>query len=250
MSALWGALGLGILLLFAGLTMIFSLSRWNKKVPFLRKIRAVEKLEQSISMTVEAGTRIHISIGNAELLSASNGSALSGLSSLEKIISVSSLGDRKPLTTSGESNFAILAESVSRGVSHQEKLIGKTEPATGTLSGVTPLSYAAGALQVIRKEQVSTNLFIGNFGPEIALLAEASAQEFSSTLGASNSLTAQSILFVCADEPIIGEELFALPAYLKRTPSQYASVRVQDVFRWIFIGSMVIGAVLAFFGFL
>ena len=75
MSPLWGSLGLGILLLFAGLTIIFSLPRWNKKTPSLRKIRAVENLEQSISMTVEAGTRIHISIGNAELLSASNGSA-------------------------------------------------------------------------------------------------------------------------------------------------------------------------------
>jgi hypothetical protein len=44
------------------------------------------------------------------------------------------------------------------------------DPTTSRLTGLTPFSYAAGAMPVIHDERVSTNILLGHFGPEVALL--------------------------------------------------------------------------------
>jgi hypothetical protein len=244
------SLNLAIGLFFAGLMLIFAMPRLNKKPHPMRRIEAVEKLKHSIGMTVESGTRIHLSLGNADILSPANSSAFAGLSVLERIALISERGDREPLSTSGNGSIAILSQSVFNNAVEKQGGLERALGTQGQLSGVTPLSYAAGAIRTIRKEQVSSNLFIGNFGSEVGLLTQASNQCEAITLGASDSLPAQAVLFASTDEPLIGEELYALPAYLKSSNIQIASLRVQDFFRWVLIIAMLAGAVLKFLGFL
>jgi hypothetical protein len=250
MSALNIILGLFFILLFAGLILIYSLPRMNKKPPILRKIEAVEKLKLAIGLTVEAGTRIHISLGNADLLSPYNGSALAGLSVLEQVAVISQLADRKPIATAGNGAVAVLSQSVFKNSLEGKSITDIKESNQGQLAGTTPLSYTAGAINVIRKDQVSTNVFLGNYGTEVALLGQTSNQMKAITLGASDSLTAQAVLFAISDDPLIGEELFALPAYLGTKRIHIASVKIQDFFRWVLIVAMLAGAILKFLGFL
>ncbi len=243
-------LGLILILLFTGLILIYSLPRMNKKPTILRKIEGVEKLKMAIGLTVEAGTRIHISLGNADLLSPYNGSALAGLSILEQVAVISQLADRKPIATSGNGAIAVLSQSVFKNSLEGKSIADIRESNQGQLAGTTPLAYAAGAINVIRKDQVSTNVFLGNYGAEVGLLAQNSDQMKAITLGASDSLTAQAVLFAASDDPLIGEELFALPAYLGTKRIHTASVKIQDFFRWVLILAMLAGAVLKFLGFL
>lgn len=250
MSSLNIVLGLFFLLLFAGLILIYSLPRMNKKPAILRKIDGVEKLKLAIGLTVEAGTRIHISLGTADLLSAYNSSALAGLSVLEQVAVISQLADRKPIATAGNGAIAVLAQSVFKNSLEGKSIADIRESNQGQLAGTTPLSYTAGAIDVIRKDQVSTNVFLGNYGAEVALLGQNSDQMKAITLGASDSLTAQAVLFAASDDPLIGEELFALPAYLGTKRIHVASVKIQDFFRWVLIVAMLGGAVLKFLGFL
>jgi TRAP-type C4-dicarboxylate transport system permease small subunit len=46
----------------------------------------------------------------------------------------------------------------------------------------------------------------------------------------------------------IGEDLYAVPAYLNAGPAHTASLRVQDILRWVFIGGIILGAVLKALG--
>jgi hypothetical protein len=250
MSSLNLALGLFFILLYAGLILIFAMPRMNKKQPVFRKIEAIEKLKLAIGLTVEAGTRIHISLGNADLLSSYNSSALAGLSVLEQVALISQLADRQPIATSGNGSIAVLSQSVFKNALEGKSATNLKETNQGQLSGTTPLSYAAGAMNVIRKDQVSTNVFLGNYGSEVALLGQNSNQTKAITLGASDSLTAQAVLFAASDDPLIGEELFALPAYLGNKNIHIASVKIQDFFRWVLILTMLVGAILKYLGFL
>jgi hypothetical protein len=250
MSILNLALGLFFILFYAGLILIFSMPRMNKKQPIFRKIEGIEKLKLAIGLTVEAGTRIHISLGNADLLSPYNGSALAGLSVLEQVALISQLADRKPIATSGNGAIAVLSQSVFKNSLEGKSATDLKQSNQGQQSGTTPLSYAAGAINVIRKDQVSTNVFIGNYGSEVALLGQNSSQMKAITLGASDSLTAQAVLFAASDDPLIGEEIFALPAYLGTKNIHIASVKIQDFFRWVLIITMLVGAVLKYLGFL
>ena len=113
---------------------------------------------------------------------------------------------------------------------------------------MTPFSYAAGAMAVARQEQVSTDVLMGDFGVEVALLAEASERENSTLIAATADPSAQSILFASATEPLVGEELFAAPAYIGNDPAQRASLQVQDILRWLVILALLAAAGLKMVG--
>jgi hypothetical protein len=112
-------------------------------------------------------------------------------------------------------------------------------PTTGRLTGLSPFGFAAGAMPILRDERVSANIMLGHFGPETALIAEAAERENVLTIGASDSLTAQSILFAAGQDALIGEELFVSGAYLGAGASHTASVTVQDILRWLTIAAIL-----------
>jgi hypothetical protein len=122
------------------------------------------------------------------------------------------------------------------------------QPTTGRLSGLSPFSYAAGAMPVVRDENVSANVLMGQFGPEAALLVESAERVNVPTLGGSDDLAAQAVLYAAAQEPLIGEELFAAGAYLDAGPAHTASLVVQDVLRWALVVALVGGAALKVLG--
>ena len=56
------------------------------------------------------------------------------------------------------------------------------------------------------------------------------------------------MLFVAAQDPLIGEELFAAGAYLGAGRSHAASLTVQDILRWVLILFLLGGAALKMLG--
>jgi hypothetical protein len=84
----------------------------------------------------------------------------------------------------------------------------------------------------------------------VALLTDAAERQNEFTLAASDSFAAQAVMYASAREPLIGEELFAVPAYLQSGPVYQASLRAQDVLRWLLVAALLGGSILAFLGFL
>lgn len=243
-------IGLVLILLTAGYMFLFALPRFSRKAPALRTIGAFQKLRRAIGLTVEQGTRLHISLGKSSISGPDNASALASLSTLERITRTSSLSDRPPLATSGDGTLAILSQDTLRAGYRLTNAQDQYNPDRGRLTGPTPMSYVAGMLPVMTDEQVSTHLLLGNFGPEIALITEAAEQQGAFTLASSDSLPAQAVLYASAQEPLIGEELFAVPAYLQAGTMHQSSLRAQDLLRWVVIGGLVIGSLLKLAGIL
>lgn len=243
-------LGLALVLFIAGLILIFSLPKKAPSVRILRTLSAVTRMNQVIAASVESGTRIHVALGHSDFLSPTNSSAFVGLNVLERIALVSVMADLFPVASSASGSFSILSQTVFRKALLQTSIDPSSESDQGRMTGPTPFSYAAGALDLINREQISTNLFIGHFGPEVALLTAASERMNASTLGASDALAGQAVLYLACDTPLIGEELYALPAYVSPSKLNFASVHVQDFLRWTFILILVAGSILKFFGYL
>jgi hypothetical protein len=237
-------IGLGVVLAAAGLILLFTLLRHRQKPPVLRPIPAFRNLQRAIGLAVEQGKRLHLSLGTSSILDPNSASALVGLSTLERIAQISIISDQPPVATSGDGTLTILSQDALRAAYRINNASDLYEVDRGRLTGPTPFSYAAGAAQVIRTEDVSTNILIGHFGAEAALMTEASDRHKAYSLAASDSLPAQAVLFASAEETLIGEELFAVPAYLQAGTVHSASLRVQDVLRWIIIAVLLIGAVL------
>ena len=245
MSVVLGTILIGVGAL--GLFILAVVLRTRLRRTF-RIIPAVLRMRRAIGLSVEDGKRLHVSLGQAGLLNPSAAASLAGLSTLERIAGQSLISDRPPIATSGDPALSILSQDILRVAYRTGNVSELFDPDRGRLGGVTPLSYIAGTLPVMRDEQVSTHLLVGNFGPEVVLLSEAADQQRAFTLAASDSLPAQAVLYAAAQEPLIGEELFAVPAYLQGNPAHLASLQVQDIMRWLVILLIVIGAILQILG--
>lgn len=240
--------GLIIVVAGMGLIIFYSLPIANKKRPVFRPIPAFQHLRRGIGLAVEQGTRLHISLGKGDLLSSNNTSALVGLTTLERIARLSTASDRPTVATSGSGSLAILSQDSLHAAYRIANAIEQYDPDRGRLAGPTPFSYVAGMLPVVRGEHVSTHLLIGNFGPEIGIVTQEAEQVSAFTLAASDSLPAQAVLYATTQEPLIGEELYAVPAYLQAGPIYTASVRAQDILRWGLAGLVILSAILKLVG--
>ncbi len=236
--------GLAVVVLSAALMAIFRIAFRIQPFRGLRLIPAFTRLRQAIGLAVEDGSRLHVTLGNASPYSQQGASALVGLSVLERITQLSATSDRPPVATSGNGSLAILSQDTLRSTYRDANTVEMYDPAQGRLTGPTPFSYVAGVLPVFSDENVSATVLLGNYGPEIGLLLDQAVRTNSFTLAGSDSLPAQAVLYATADEPLIGEELFASGAYLQTSRLHPASLRTQDVLRWLVFVSVLVGVIL------
>lgn len=233
---------------FLVLIVIFRILGRKKPILPLRIISAFTKLSKTIGLSVESGKRIHISLGRGSIYGEQAAAGLVGLSVLERIAQVTTMSDHPPIATSGDGAIAILSQDTLKGSYRAIGVQNQFDPTSGRLTGATPFSFAVGSLPVIYDEQSSIDILLGHFGNEVALITDASMRNGNTSLAGSDDLTAQSIIYATAEEPLIGEELFAAGAYVKSGPMHIASLHAQDVFRWILVMIMIVGAILKFFG--
>jgi hypothetical protein len=239
-----------LLLIFTTLllpVLSFRLKRSGKS-PVFRRINTISKFKHAINMSIEDGTRIHVSLGNASLTQPVSSSAFISLKTLGQIGELSSNSDNPPVASSGDGALALLSQDTLHAVARQTHTLDLYKPENGRLAGVTPLTNMAGALQLIADPEVKTNVLIGNFGSEAGFLSIASETKGSLTIAASDSLTAQAVFFATVEQPLIGEELFAVPAYLHDEPMLGASLQIQDLLRGLIVLAILIGAVLKLAG--
>lgn len=240
-------IALGILLLAS--VLLIGLTLWRRRSPAtLRVIDAYERLNKAVGVAVENGTRLHISLGRGNLFTARGGSALAGLAMLRRLTERTSVSDRPPIVTSGDASLTVLSQDTLQSGYRTASAEDQYRFSTGRLTGLSPFSYAAGTMPVIRDENVSTNIFIGDFGNEAALLTEEADRENSNLIAASDNLSAQAIFYASAQDPLVGEELFAAGAYVGAGASHEASLNAQDILRWLIILAIIIGAGLTILG--
>ncbi len=238
----------GFIGLFFLLIVIFTLMQRGKTRRNLRPIPAFTHLSKAIGRAVEAGTRLHISIGRGTLTSPQSAVGFVGLSILGRVVQVASASDSPPVASAGDGALAILSQDTLKSTYQDIGTASQYEPSAGRLAGVTPFSYAAGVLPITRDENVSANILVGSFGNEVALILEASERAEVFTLAGTDSITAQSILYAAAQEPLVGEEVFAGGAYINAGPVHTASLHAQDVLRWLIVGAILIGSLLKVLG--
>lgn len=244
-----GIVGLAFVVVFIFLMIILAVASRNQPKQNLREISAFTRLGRAIGLAVEAGKRMHITLGWGGLIDLKGASALVGLTILERITRLASISDRPPVATSGDGVLGILSQDTLSGT---YKAVGagfQYDPTSGRVTGLTPVSYAAGAMPVIYDEQVSATILAGHFGSEAALITDAAERNDSLSVAGSDSITATSVFIAAAQEPVIGEELFAAGAYINAGPVHASSLRTQDIFRWVLVGAILIGALLKLLGF-
>ena len=248
LSSVYSYLGFVFTLVCLGLILFFVFSDHTRAQISLRSIQAFSHFRREVDLAVEAGKRLHISLGRGNILDLQGGSAFIGLTILDRCARAASNSDRPPVTTSGDGVLTILSQDTLQYTYRNLATEQRYDPTNARLTGLTPLAYAAGAMPTIHDEQVSANIFAGHFGAEVALLTEAGERSHTLTVAGSDGLPAQAVLYATSDEPLLGEELYAAGAYLGADTTHSASLRMQDILRWALVVIIVIGAILKLLG--
>lgn len=231
-----------ILVVFSAILLIGLYMLKDRVNASFRSIPAFTKFIRSIGTAVEQGTRVHFSLGSADIVRERTGASFVGLSAVRHITELAGASDNPPMTTSGDPALAVLAQDNLHTAYRVAGLEEQYRPDTGRMTGLTPFSYAAGTLPMIADEDVSSSFVAGGFGVEIGLITEAIERQDAFTLSAADSLPAQALVYASAKEPLIGEELFATGAYLESGRAHMASLYVQDILRWLIVLILLGGA--------
>lgn len=242
-------IGLGLVIVSALLLLALTFIK-RKSPPVFREIAALKRVRRAAGLAVEDGTRIHISLGRSGFLNRHGAAELAGLILLRQLGGQTSTSDRPPIASSGNPVVAALSQDTLQTAYEAAGAGELYQPSNGRLTGLTPFSYAAGTMPLVRSEQISMNVLIGDFGPEAALITDAAERENSTLVGVASEPLAQAVLFATTSEPLLGEELFAAPAYTSKEPSHRASLQVQDILRWLLILALLAGAGLKVVGML
>jgi hypothetical protein len=236
-AELW--IGLSLVLL-----LVFSLRERNRAKGGYRQIGAFDQLRRTIDLSVEDGSGMHISLGRGGFLGLEAASAFAGLTLLRQIANIAADSDQPPIATTGDGSLMILAQDSMQNVYKKLGISDQYYLRLVQTSGLTPFSYVAGALPRILDRGVSASAFVGSFGEEVGLLTAGTQISGGFSFGGSENLTGQAVVFVSADQSLLGEEIFASGAYTDAGPVHRASLRVQDMLRWFAIIFIVISALI------
>lgn len=241
-------LALGIVALFSLLTLLLAARARRQGERPLRHIPAFHRLKQEMALSVEAGQQVHLALGHGGLFEMPGAATFLALTMLQHTSRLAAVSDYPPVATSGEAVQGLLSQEIAHAAA---RLLRAEEQFTlnlGQINGLTPFSYAAGALTLVSEPKVAVNAFGGSFGSEAALLSDAALKRGNLVLAGSENLTAQAVFFPATETPLLGEEFFAAAAYLQGGTIARAALLAQDIFRWALIVVLLGGALLKLVG--
>lgn len=214
----------------------------------LRPLPAREALLQQISRAVESGGAIHVSMGTGGVGSTDTMSSLAGAYVLDRLADQAAAANASPVVTISDPTLLPVAQdSLRRAYAHH----GRSEnydPGKVLMLTPQPVAYAAAAMGVAQDSGTAGNVFIGSFGPEVVLLTEAAVRKGVPQVAGAAEPQAQALIFPTADYTLLGEEIFAAPAYLDERGGA-PRLLAQDIMRLLVVGAILVLALLNVLGF-
>ncbi len=222
--------------------------RSGRSVSF-RPIRGYAALRTQSARAVEGGRNAHISLGSTSLVSEASPGSIAALTAMDFLTTDGVASDVPPLITTGDGTLMIAAQDSLRGAFAKSGRKREYDPALGRFiiaSTDFSAAYAVGVTEVVNSEKLGSNLLLGRYGPELAIIAEAGERRKLQQVVGTDDPTAMALALAATDNVLLGEELYVAGAYLKGDPVQVASLQLQDVLRGVAIAAILLAAIFNF----
>jgi len=221
----------------------------------VRALPAIDAVPGLIGMAIEAGRPIHVSLGSSGLGGGETAATLASAVLFTRVAERAATGSVAPLLTMSDASALPLGYQmmrrayVARGrLDRYERKSVRWLPTLGR-----PIAFAAGLTIMAGNEQVAGNVLTGSFGAELALILFSAQRRRQMTIAGSDQLAGMAVAYAMADEALLGEEIFAAPAYLSVSAARKdsrsdetgrrAALIVTDVLRWLLIAALLIAVV-------
>lgn len=218
--------------------------RGKKKGPSasLRSLPAFQDLQGEIGYAAESGGTVHIALGSGGIAGENAITSLAGLEMIEELADTAVLYNSPPIITVGDPTLLPLAQDILRRAYERHGLVKRYDPGQVRFVAPSPAAYAAGAANTVATENVTTNVMIGAFGPEVSLIADVGARRGLPQLAAAAAPDAIGALYPVSKRLAVGEELYAAGAQMTGKRRYMISLRAQNILRLILIGLILLWA--------
>ena len=211
---------------------------------YIRKIAGVDAIEEAVGRSTEMGRPVLYVTGVDETQNIQTVASLLILGHVAEMIAEYDtdikVANAYPLTM-------VLAEDIVRqGYTN----VGRSDAhRPENVMFITPeqFAFAAAVNGIILRDRPATNIFLGRFFAESLMLAETGYVTKSIQIGGTAEITQLPFFVAACDYAILGEELFAVSAYLSREPNLLGMLKATDLVKGLVILLIVGGALSATF---
>ncbi len=211
-----------------------------------RPIAAYEVLPLLAADVVESNRRLHFGLGFSALGQTSTITALVGAELIYRMTARFAIGGQTPILTLSSGMTLPLAQDTLRRAYVYRQNADKWHSALAVWfpAGRRSLAYGAGAASLAADAQVDANVMFGHYGSELALIGESAIRLDQRLVAHSDVLEGQAVAFAQADSVLIGEELYAGPAYMDGSALQRGGLIALETLRWLVILAILVEVLL------
>ena len=218
----------------------------QKREFFIRRIAGLEALDEALGRATEMGRSVLFVHGLTDMSSVSTIAAVNILSRIAgrtaEFNTQLRVGNRDPIV------MAVSQEVVKESYLNAGRPDAYSDDMV-FLAATEQFSYAAALDGIMVREKPAANIMMGYFYAESLLLAETGASTGAIQIAGTDSYTQLPFFITTCDYTLMGEELYAASAYLSREPRLLGSLKGQDIGKAVLLIVMILGTLLATFGF-
>jgi len=230
--------GLLFILIIGGMILLSIRKATQGKAVEIKKLRAIEAIDEAIGQAVEKGRPISYTTG----LSGIGPLLYASLGILHHIARRVARFNSKLFVPCIDPESYILTEATVQNAYRKERKIGQYQPDSVRFLADEQFAYASGYMGLIHRENVGSAFLMGSFAAESLILAEAGNQIGAMQIAGTTSNEQIPFFVTTCDYTLLGEELFAAGAFFSDNPVQKGSLRGQDLCKLILLILILAGS--------
>jgi hypothetical protein len=239
------ALGLCALIIIVGAIIYYMQQAFSGNIPELRRLHAVDVIEEIIGRCVEMGRPAWYLMDNVNMTSPS---VLAPTVAAFQILSYTA----RMAARLGADFFVPVTQGLAYSIAND--IVEEAYKAEGKIEDFDPLGTVmylpsgADRMYIINNmwsQRVAGVFFLGSWYHKAVIFTENAARVGAMSLGGTDTTHNIPFLVAICDYSIIGEELYALGAYVSQDPTQSSSLAGQDIGKYIALILILIGSILA-----
>jgi hypothetical protein len=214
----------------------------NAKTLFIRRIPGVDAIEDAIGRSTEMGRPILYVTGIEEI------------TDIQTIASLLILGHVAEMTAEYDTDIKV-ANTYPMTMVVAEEIVRQGYANAGRLDAHRPenvmfitseqFAFAAAVNGMILRDKPATNIYFGRFFAESLLLAETGFLTGAVQIAGTAEFTQLPFFIAACDYTLLGEELYAVSAYLSREPTLLAQLKAGDVVKAFAMLLIIAGVIIA-----
>jgi hypothetical protein len=236
---------LGLIVFVGFLMMVYTKRAQRGEEIYIRRIPGIDAIEEGIGRATEMGKPVLYVPG------------IDDLQDIQTIASMLILGQVSKMVAEYQADLIVsccvpivreVADEVVRAGYYQAGYPDAYNAANIRFISSEQFAFCAGTNGIMLREKPATNIYFGRFFAESLILAETGFVNRSIQIAGTAEATQLPFFIAACDYTLIGEELFAVSAYLSKDPRLVSSLKASDIIKAISVAALIIGTVLASFG--